>query len=167
MKFTLSVAILALAASQAMAVVPIPVKECTKTVVVKPTDTGCADFATANGCTFDDLLKWNTKLSPKCTNLDVGAPLCVSVTPGAGGAPAGGAPAGGHTTTAAGSHPAATTVVGTKPTSAASKPPTSTPVVPKTGSVVSNTNSATSAMNAKSSVTFAAIGVLASVVYML
>lgn len=34
MKFTLSVAVLALAASQAMAVVPIPIKGCTKQVVV-------------------------------------------------------------------------------------------------------------------------------------
>ncbi|KAF9102656.1 hypothetical protein BGX27_010918 [Mortierella sp. AM989] len=51
MKSTLSVVVLALAASQAMTVVPIPVKECTKTVVV----------------------------------LDVGTPICVSVTPGADG----------------------------------------------------------------------------------
>ncbi|KAG0300008.1 hypothetical protein BGZ98_009568 [Dissophora globulifera] len=83
MKFTLSVAVLALAASQAMAVVPIPVKECTKSVVVMPTDVlGCDDFATRHGTTFANMLLWNTKLSPKCDNLDVGHPMCVSITPG-------------------------------------------------------------------------------------
>ncbi|KAF9102653.1 hypothetical protein BGX27_010915 [Mortierella sp. AM989] len=35
MKFSLSLAVLALAASQAMAVIPEPIKECTKTVVVQ------------------------------------------------------------------------------------------------------------------------------------
>src|SRR5690554_6412758 len=69
MKFTLSLAVLALAASQAMAVVPTPIAECTKTVIVQPTDTGCADFAAVNGCTFDDMLKWNLKLRPDCMNL--------------------------------------------------------------------------------------------------
>ncbi|GJJ72425.1 hypothetical protein EMPS_04782 [Entomortierella parvispora] len=87
MKITLSLAVLALAASQAMAVVPKPIAGCTKEVVVLPTDTGCADFAAKNGCTFEDLLKWNLKLRTDCANLDVGAPLCVSVTPGAGGKP--------------------------------------------------------------------------------
>ncbi|KAG0051914.1 hypothetical protein BGZ83_003193 [Gryganskiella cystojenkinii] len=85
MKITISLAVLALAASQAMAVVPIPIAGCTKKVVVLATDTGCADFAAKNGCTFDELLKWNLKLRPDCANLDVGAPLCVSMTAGAGG----------------------------------------------------------------------------------
>ncbi|KAF9181187.1 hypothetical protein BGZ51_001958 [Haplosporangium sp. Z 767] len=82
MKFTLSLAVLALAASQAMAVVPTPIKECTKTVIVQPTDTGCAAFAAANGCTFEQMLEWNLKLRTDCLNLDVGHPICVSVTPG-------------------------------------------------------------------------------------
>jgi hypothetical protein len=42
----------------------------------------CVAFATKFGITFDDLLKWNEKLSPKCDNLDVGEPLCVSITKG-------------------------------------------------------------------------------------
>ncbi|KAF9906455.1 hypothetical protein EC991_000623 [Linnemannia zychae] len=84
MKFSLAaVAVLALAAtSQVAAVVPIPVKECTHSYVVEPGTPDCVAFATKFGITFDDLLKWNTKLSPKCDNLDVGEPLCVSVTPG-------------------------------------------------------------------------------------
>ncbi|KAF9426835.1 hypothetical protein BGZ94_005936, partial [Podila epigama] len=85
MKFTLSVAVLALAASQAAAVVPIPVKECTKSVIVRPTDSdGCAAFAARWNTTFENLLKWNLKLRTDCLNLDEGHPICVSVTPGAG-----------------------------------------------------------------------------------
>ncbi|KAF9906454.1 hypothetical protein EC991_000622 [Linnemannia zychae] len=83
MKFTISAVVLALAAtSQVAAVVPIPVKECTHSYVVEPGTPGCDAFAAKFGITFADLLKWNTKLSPKCDNLDVGFPLCVSVTPG-------------------------------------------------------------------------------------
>ncbi|KAF9121899.1 hypothetical protein BGW39_010169 [Mortierella sp. 14UC] len=82
MKLILCTTVLALAVSQAMAVVPIPVKECTKSVIVQPTDTTCLDFAERFGVTFDDLLKWNTKLRKDCLNLDDGHPICVSVTPG-------------------------------------------------------------------------------------
>ncbi|KAG9065253.1 hypothetical protein KI688_002576 [Linnemannia hyalina] len=83
MKFTLSaVVVLALAASQAAAVVPIPVKECTHSYVVEPGTPSCEAFATKFGITFADLLKWNDKLRPDCLNLDVGYPLCVSVTKG-------------------------------------------------------------------------------------
>ncbi|KAF9134209.1 hypothetical protein BGX30_012005 [Mortierella sp. GBA39] len=82
MKFTLSAVVLALAASQAAAVVPIPVKECTHSYVVEPGTPGCDAFATKFGVTFADLLKWNDKLRPDCANLDVGYPLCVSVTKG-------------------------------------------------------------------------------------
>ncbi|KAI8606418.1 hypothetical protein EDD21DRAFT_361117 [Dissophora ornata] len=82
MKFALSLAVLALAASQAVAVVPVPIDKCTKSVVVMPTDVGCVDFATRYGTTFENLLLWNTKLSPKCDNLDVGHPICVSITQG-------------------------------------------------------------------------------------
>ncbi|KAG0376466.1 hypothetical protein BGX24_007677, partial [Mortierella sp. AD032] len=83
MKFTISAVVLALAAtSQVAAVVPIPVKECTQSYVVEPGTPGCAAFAAKFGVTFDDLLKWNTKLRPDCKNLDVGFPLCVSVTAG-------------------------------------------------------------------------------------
>ncbi|KAF9149879.1 hypothetical protein BGX20_005853, partial [Mortierella sp. AD010] len=71
MKFTASIFILAAVASQALAVIPIPVKECTKTVVVKPTDTGCDQFARDNGCTFAQLRLWNLKLRSDCANLDV------------------------------------------------------------------------------------------------
>ncbi|KAG9065252.1 hypothetical protein KI688_002575 [Linnemannia hyalina] len=83
MKFTLSaVVVLALAASQAAAVVPIPVKECTHSYVVEPGTPNCEAFATKFGVTFADLLKWNDKLRPDCLNLDVGFPICVSVTKG-------------------------------------------------------------------------------------
>ncbi|KAF9094633.1 hypothetical protein BGX29_009424 [Mortierella sp. GBA35] len=82
MKLTLSAIVLALAASQAAAVVPVPVKECTRSYVVEPGTPDCVAFATKFGITFPDLLKWNDKLRPDCANLDVGEPLCVSVTPG-------------------------------------------------------------------------------------
>ncbi|KAF9134208.1 hypothetical protein BGX30_012004, partial [Mortierella sp. GBA39] len=78
MKFTLSAVVLALAASQAAAVVPIPVKECTHSYVVEPGTPGCGAFAPKFGITFADLLKWNDKLRPDCANLDIGYPLCVS-----------------------------------------------------------------------------------------
>ncbi|KAF9937360.1 hypothetical protein BGZ67_001351 [Mortierella alpina] len=81
MKFSATLLVLAAVASQAMAVVPKPIKECTQTVVVKPTDTGCIQFATDNHITFKQLLAWNYKLSPKCDNLDVNEPMCVSITP--------------------------------------------------------------------------------------
>ncbi|KAG0080741.1 hypothetical protein BGZ93_002597 [Podila epicladia] len=85
MKITASVAILALVASQAMAVVPEPVPECTKSVIVRPTDKdGCVAFATRWNTTFENLLKWNAKLRKDCLNLDEGHPICVSITPGAG-----------------------------------------------------------------------------------
>ncbi|KAF9582487.1 hypothetical protein BGW38_000146 [Lunasporangiospora selenospora] len=80
MKSILSLAVLALAASQAMAVVPTPVKECTKTIVITPADVSCFDFAAQHGITTDQLYAWNTKLSRKCDNLDVGAPICVSIS---------------------------------------------------------------------------------------
>ncbi|KAF9121897.1 hypothetical protein BGW39_010167 [Mortierella sp. 14UC] len=82
MKFTLSAVVLALAASQAAAVVPVPVKECTRSYIVEPGTPDCVAFATKFGITFADLQKWNDKLRPDCANLDVGEPLCVSVTPG-------------------------------------------------------------------------------------
>ncbi|KAK3840553.1 MAG: hypothetical protein JOS17DRAFT_727419 [Linnemannia elongata] len=82
MKFTLSAVVLALAASQAAAVVPIPVPECTHSYVVEPGTPHCEAFATKFGVTFADLLKWNQKLRPDCANLDVGYPICVSVTKG-------------------------------------------------------------------------------------
>ncbi|KAF9272905.1 hypothetical protein BGZ74_005024, partial [Mortierella antarctica] len=72
MKISVTILALAAIASQAMAVVPIPVKGCQKTVVVKPTDTGCDQFAAANNITFKDLLHWNKKLRTDCLNLDVG-----------------------------------------------------------------------------------------------
>ncbi|KAG9070751.1 hypothetical protein KI688_008291 [Linnemannia hyalina] len=77
MKFTTALIALAAVASSAMAVVPIPVEGCQKTVVVKSTDTGCIQFAGDNGTTFANLLKWNNKLRGDCANLDVGHPLCV------------------------------------------------------------------------------------------
>ncbi|KAG0367983.1 hypothetical protein BGX24_003015 [Mortierella sp. AD032] len=83
MKFTLSAVVLALAAtSQVAAVVPVPIASCTRSYIVEPGTPDCVAFATKFGITFDDLLKWNAKLRTDCANLDVGEPLCVSVTPG-------------------------------------------------------------------------------------
>ncbi|KAK3821464.1 MAG: hypothetical protein J3Q66DRAFT_333374 [Benniella sp.] len=79
MKFAASLAILALAASQAMAVVPTPVPECKKSVVVAPQHITCKIFADEFGTTFENMLLWNKKLSPKCDNLDQGYAICVSV----------------------------------------------------------------------------------------
>ncbi|GJJ68211.1 hypothetical protein EMPS_00557 [Entomortierella parvispora] len=173
MKFTLSVAVLALAASQAMAVVPTPIKGCTKTVIVQPTDLSCVDFATANGCTFDDLLKWNTRLSKACDNLDVGAPICVSMTQGAAST---GAPT--NVPTTAG--PAPTNPAGSVPPTSAVGTQTSAPAGGATapaGATSSTASSATtappspkatsSASGSKASMALAAAGVLLSVAYML
>ncbi|KAG0334023.1 hypothetical protein BG000_008697 [Podila horticola] len=158
MKFTLSVAVLALAASQAMAVVPIPIKTCTKQVVVLPTDTGCDAFATANGCTFADLLKWNDKLRPDCLNLDVGHPLCVSITPGAGGNTNVTTPGVPKPTTSGG---ATSVPVAPKPTTSGAAT-TSAPVAP-----VSTVAKGSSATSTKASMLLGAAGVIMSAVYML
>ncbi|KAG0219135.1 hypothetical protein B0O80DRAFT_423714 [Mortierella sp. GBAus27b] len=80
MKFSLSVAILALAASQAMAVVPVPVKECQKSIIVAAQHQNCDVFGKMYNVTMADMLKWNGKLRPDCKNLDIGHPICVSVT---------------------------------------------------------------------------------------
>ncbi|KAG0252227.1 hypothetical protein BG011_007109 [Mortierella polycephala] len=184
MKFTLSLAVLALAASQAMAVVPTPIAECTKTVIVQPTDTGCADFAAVNGCTFDDMLKWNLKLRPDCLNLDVGHPICVSVTPGGPAtAPVAvpttvGKPATGATTTASPSASApasasasASTSAGVQPTSSAasqSAPVGSTSSSAATTSPTGSTPDTENAANGnKASMAIGAAGALLSALYML
>ncbi|KAF9332849.1 hypothetical protein BG006_004271 [Podila minutissima] len=166
MKFTLSVAVLALAASQAMAVVPIPIKGCTKEVMVLPTDTGCDAFAAANGCTFADLLKWNDKLRPDCLNLDVGHPLCVSVTPGAGGnnttAPAVPKPS------ATGAAPSGTvTSVPVVPPKATSSGAAATTTTGGPNAQVSTVAKVSSATSTKASMLLGAAGVIMSAVYML
>ncbi|KAF9102657.1 hypothetical protein BGX27_010919 [Mortierella sp. AM989] len=81
MKFILKIAALALAASQAMAVIPTPIKSCTKVVTVPPFTDSCVSFANNYGCKFFELLEWNLNLSPTCNNLDPGIRICVSVTP--------------------------------------------------------------------------------------
>ncbi|KAG0085232.1 hypothetical protein BGZ93_009632 [Podila epicladia] len=164
MKFTLSVAVLALAASQAMAVVPIPIKSCTRNVTVLPTDTGCDAFAAANGCTFADLLKWNDKLRPDCLNLDVGHPLCVSVTPGAGGnnttAPVVPKPS----TTGAAPSGSSVPVVPPKATSSGAAATTSTGAP---NAQISTVAKGSSASSTKTSMLLGAAGVIMSAVYML
>ncbi|KAF9932941.1 hypothetical protein FBU30_006927 [Linnemannia zychae] len=82
MRFILCATLIALTISQAAAVVPIPVKECTKSYVVEPGTPGCQAFARKFGIAVEDLIKWNQKLRTDCANLDVGYPMCVSVTPG-------------------------------------------------------------------------------------
>ncbi|KAF9317800.1 hypothetical protein BG003_000335 [Podila horticola] len=193
MKITASVAILALAASQAMAVVPIPVPECTKSVIIRPTDNdGCVAFATRWNTTFENLLKWNLKLRRDCLNLDEGHPICVSVTPGAGTLeprPTGPVPpvvppvvpSTTSTTSSGVVPPVKTTSSGTS--SGIVVPPTGVvppPVVPTSSSasaspspvkpVVNNpetVNKASGAEGTKASMVLAAAGVLLSVAYML
>ncbi|KAI1295969.1 hypothetical protein EDD11_007670 [Mortierella claussenii] len=134
-----------------MAVVPIPIKGCTKTVIVLPTDTGCADFAAKNGCTFQDLLKWNLKLRTDCANLDVNAPLCVSVTPGAGNGTAPVLPTSAPVATGTGVHTTATILPKPAATTTSAAAPVST-TAPKIGSAVAPN----SAVSTKSSFVVAA-----------
>ncbi|KAG0283294.1 hypothetical protein BGZ96_012341 [Linnemannia gamsii] len=82
MKNALVLALLSVAVSQVMAVVPIPIKECTKTVVVDPKYDACTDFARDFNITFKDLLQYNEKLRKDCMNLDTGEKMCVSINPG-------------------------------------------------------------------------------------
>ncbi|KAF9192868.1 hypothetical protein BGZ51_004631 [Haplosporangium sp. Z 767] len=173
MKFTLSIAVLALAASQAMAVVPIPIDKCTKTVIVQPTDIGCEDFAAKNGCTFANLLEWNQKLRQDCLNLDVGHPLCVSITPGAGNSTTAVDPTIPTTpTTSPIVSPVATTINGTPApaaTASVSAPapshpgasPVGTPGPAATTSAHGNAGAGT-----KSSIAVTVAGILISVIYM-
>ncbi|KAF8929747.1 hypothetical protein EDD21DRAFT_234065 [Dissophora ornata] len=162
MKFTLSAAVLALAASQAMAVVPIPIKGCTKTVVITPADLSCSDFATANGCTFADLLKWNTKLRTDCANLDVGASICVSVSAGAGGSST--VSTGTATGTAA---TGKTTATATGKTTTSTAPSTAASTTTSAATVAPTSAKPSSANASKASMVLGAAGVLLSVVYML
>ncbi|KAG0230158.1 hypothetical protein BGW41_002580 [Actinomortierella wolfii] len=80
MKFT-SIALIATLASSAFAVIPRPTPGCSKVVKVIPQDTGCIEFAKKYGTTFQNMLDWNTKLSEKCTNLDVNEFICLSLDP--------------------------------------------------------------------------------------
>ncbi|KAG0380400.1 hypothetical protein BGX24_008522 [Mortierella sp. AD032] len=82
MKSSLTITLLTIAVSQVMAVVPIPIKECTKTVVVDPKYDACTDFARDFNITFKDLLQYNEKLRKDCMNLDTGEKMCVSINPG-------------------------------------------------------------------------------------
>ncbi|KAF9143269.1 hypothetical protein BG015_000482 [Linnemannia schmuckeri] len=189
MKFTLSAIVLALAASQAAAVVPIPVKECTRSYVVEPGTPHCDAFATKFGVTFEDLLKWNQKLRPDCLNLDVGYPICVSgalvpqpgvtqgnlwdpapytKTPNATPTPTSSGVVTPPATTGAPVVPPTNGTVTTAPTSAATVPPTTstTPAGTKpTPQVPANGKSAAS--SSKASMALAAAGVVLSVAYML
>ncbi|KAF9977072.1 hypothetical protein BGZ73_007044 [Actinomortierella ambigua] len=80
MKFITSLVVLAAAASSVLAVVPIPIKECKKLVMVTPADSdGCVLFAGRYGITYPMLVEWNAKLDAKhCKNLDVGHEVCVA-----------------------------------------------------------------------------------------
>ncbi|KAF9181188.1 hypothetical protein BGZ51_001959 [Haplosporangium sp. Z 767] len=171
MKFTLSVAALALAATQVMAVVPTPAANCTVSIMVTDSDVdGCVAFATRHNTTFEMLLKMNDKLRKDCLNLDVGHPICVSwdvkatqpATPSATTAPvttkpATTGPAPGATTTAA---------TGASTTSA----PGTTTAKATTGSVTapSATPQPTNgAAGSTASMMLAAAGVVLSVAYMM
>ncbi|KAF9977475.1 hypothetical protein BGZ73_005862 [Actinomortierella ambigua] len=152
MKFTLSLIVLAAAASQAMAVVPTPIASCTKTVVVQATDIdGCAAFAARNSITFDDLLKWNLKLRADCLNLDLGEKMCISITPGAAA-------------TAVTSSPATTTTPTATATATTSNKPPSV-----TGASAPDTtkSDAPTAKMGKSSLTLGVVSALLACVYVL
>ncbi|KAK5821595.1 hypothetical protein F5H01DRAFT_337486 [Linnemannia elongata] len=82
MKNAWALTLLSVVVSQVMAVVPIPIKECTKTVVVDPKYDACTDFARDYNITFKDLLQYNEKLRKDCMNLDTGEKMCVSINPG-------------------------------------------------------------------------------------
>ncbi|KAF9575814.1 hypothetical protein EC968_001602 [Mortierella alpina] len=84
MKFSIAIAALALFASQATAVIPKNHKDCTKSQIVSLADTGCFDFAKRHGIDFATLQALNEKLDNQCRNLDVGHPICVSISPGDG-----------------------------------------------------------------------------------
>ncbi|KAF9431363.1 hypothetical protein BGZ76_000410 [Entomortierella beljakovae] len=172
MKITLSLAVLALTASQVMAVIPKPVAECTKSVIVVPTDSdGCDAFAKRNGVTFDDMLKWNTKLSPKCDNLDEGWPICISVTPGdccmakRGQNNTASTTVAGTTTGAQTTGPVATGTTTVALPSGVSTTGATTTTVKPTVSATPGPNSG--AVSTKGSMVLAAAGVLLSAVYML
>lgn len=156
----------------------------------------CVAFATKFGITFDDLLKWNTKLRTDCANLDVGYPLCVSVTKGdcclkenpkGAVVPQPGVPAQpnlwdpapytkGPAATSTGVTPPAVTTPpaagnGTVTTPAAAKPTTSAGATTSnaagaTPSVKTDTKNSGAASN-KNSIVLGAAGLLLSAVYML
>lgn len=126
------------------------------------TDTGCDAFATANGCTFADLLKWNDKLRPDCLNLDVGHPLCVSITPGAGGNTNVTTPAVPKPTTSGAAVPTSASVP-VKPTTSGAATTTTTGAA----NPVSTVAKGSSATSTKASMLLGAAGVIMSAVYML
>ncbi|KAF9932940.1 hypothetical protein FBU30_006926 [Linnemannia zychae] len=193
MKFTIAAAVVALAAtSQVAAVVPIPVKNCTHSYVVEPGTPGCQAFAEKFGITFKDLLAWNTKLREDCANLDIGYPMCVSVTPGdcclnenPKGAliPQPGVtqtpmwdpapytkPPTGPTSTAAPSSTATTTGPAPTVTGTPTVPATVAPTVNKpssTATATPNPPPPSAASSSKASMVLAVAGVVLSVAYML
>ncbi|KAI1295971.1 hypothetical protein EDD11_007672 [Mortierella claussenii] len=168
-----------------MAVVPKPIKECTKSVIITPADSdGCAAFAGRHNVTFEDLLKWNEKLRTDCANLDEGHPICVSVTTGQCCLATTGTPSIPPATSNVGV-PSSTvgtgTIPGTAPgtgTATASRTVPVTTVAPTTASVPSPVKTVTStppvttaapnsATGTKSSMLLAAAGIVISVAYML
>ncbi|GJJ68210.1 hypothetical protein EMPS_00556 [Entomortierella parvispora] len=170
MKFSVTIAALALGATQVMAVIPEPVKECTKSVIVSVANDTCVAFAGRHGTTFDDMLKWNNKLRKDCLNLDFGHPICVSITQGE--------------CCLNMTEPAGPSTPVTPPTSAVSvtlpatsaPPPsgTGTSVTPKptggpstTGTLPPANTQTSEAAGVKGSMMIAAAGVLLSVAYML
>ncbi|KAG0046650.1 hypothetical protein BGZ83_008206 [Gryganskiella cystojenkinii] len=167
MKISVSIAAMALAATQVMAVIPTPIKECTKSVIVTIPGDGCAAFAARWNTTFDDMLKWNTKLSPVCNNLDEGHPICVSITKGdcclginpnvtSSGVP---------TSPATATTPSASSSVSVPlPSGGASSTKTNSPTVTLPPSPSKTPNGAA---GVKGSMALAAAGVILSVVYML
>ncbi|KAG0252228.1 hypothetical protein BG011_007110 [Mortierella polycephala] len=178
MKFTLSVAALALAATQVMAVVPTPAANCTVSIMVTDSDVdGCAAFAARHDTTFEMLLKMNDKLRKDCLNLDVGHPICVSwdvkatqpvSPPTTTAAPVTTAPA---TTTAPAPGSATTTAVGTGAPGATTAPGTTTAAATTTtGSVIApsaSPESTNGAAGSTASMMLAAAGVMLSVAYMM
>ncbi|KAF8935447.1 hypothetical protein BGZ47_009927 [Haplosporangium gracile] len=87
-KTALALVLLSFVVCQVTAVVPIPIKECTKTVVVDPKYDARADFARDFNVTFEDFLQYNEKSRKNCMDLDTGEKMCVSINSGEKTAPA-------------------------------------------------------------------------------
>ncbi|KAF9351894.1 hypothetical protein BGX34_000301 [Mortierella sp. NVP85] len=174
MKLTASLAILALAASQAMAVVPTPFPGCTKSIKVAPVHENCFKMAGMYGTNMTELLRMNIKLREDCKNLDEGYPICVSDKPGdccLNEDPFSATiPVAGPTPTASGAPvppPASSVPVPAPTTPAAASPVASAPATPSDGKTPSPTvNKPSEASGSKSSMILAAVGVVLSVAYM-
>ncbi|KAF9216504.1 hypothetical protein BGZ59_009415 [Podila verticillata] len=178
MKFTVSAVVLALAATQVQAIVPIPVETCTQLVFITPADTSCVDFAAKFGITFAQLRAMNQHLDASCNNLDAGHNICVSITgpklgvltsippyPSQTSATVS-APLTTITSSSVGLPPKSTTTGASVPVTT-STATSSVPATSVTSATPKTTTPASAASSSKASLVLGAAGVLLSVAYML